>query len=70
MQRSDFNTDKFKEIQSKAETTVQNLRPHEEYKEFIEKYKLVSWINLSLGYVDPNHQFYSIINSIYAYIVS
>ncbi|XP_073952561.1 tyrosine-protein kinase Fer isoform X4 [Choristoneura fumiferana] len=39
VQRSDFNTDKFKEIQSKAETTVQNLRPHEEYKEFIEKYK-------------------------------
>ncbi|KAI8421033.1 hypothetical protein MSG28_008162 [Choristoneura fumiferana] len=33
VQRSDFNTDKFKEIQSKAETTVQNLRPHEDLVE-------------------------------------
>ncbi|XP_072929316.1 tyrosine-protein kinase Fer isoform X4 [Epargyreus clarus] len=39
VQRSDFSTDKFKEIQSKIELTVQNLRPHEEYKEFIDKYK-------------------------------
>ncbi|XP_045496190.1 tyrosine-protein kinase Fer isoform X2 [Colias croceus] len=39
VQRSDFSTDKFKEIQSKTETTVQNLRPQEEYKEFMEKYK-------------------------------
>ncbi|XP_063542147.1 tyrosine-protein kinase Fer isoform X2 [Cydia strobilella] len=39
VQRSDFNTDKFREIQSKVDSTVQNLKPHEEYKEFIEKYK-------------------------------
>ncbi|XP_063827587.1 tyrosine-protein kinase Fer isoform X3 [Ostrinia nubilalis] len=39
VQRSDFSTDKFREIQSKIETTVQNLRPQDEYKEFIEKYK-------------------------------
>ncbi|XP_063388678.1 tyrosine-protein kinase Fer isoform X3 [Cydia fagiglandana] len=39
VQRSDFNTDKFREIQSKVDSTVQNLKPHEEYKEFIDKYK-------------------------------
>lgn len=39
VQRSDFSTDKFREIQSKIESTVTNLRPQEEYKEFIEKYK-------------------------------
>ncbi|XP_061704531.1 tyrosine-protein kinase Fer isoform X3 [Cydia pomonella] len=39
VQRSDFNTDKFREIQSKVDSTVQNLKPHEEYKEFLEKYK-------------------------------
>ncbi|XP_047997014.1 tyrosine-protein kinase Fer isoform X3 [Leguminivora glycinivorella] len=39
VQRSDFSTDKFREIQSKVDSTVQNLKPHEEYKEFIEKYK-------------------------------
>lgn len=38
-QRSDFSTDKFREIQSKIELTIQNLRPQDEYKEFIEKYK-------------------------------
>ncbi|CAH0723870.1 unnamed protein product, partial [Brenthis ino] len=39
VQRSDFSSDKFREIQSKIESTVTNLRPQEEYKEFIEKYK-------------------------------
>ncbi|KAJ8724532.1 hypothetical protein PYW08_016006 [Mythimna loreyi] len=39
VQRSDFSTDKFREIQTKIETTIQNLRPQDEYKEFIEKYK-------------------------------
>ncbi|XP_045514859.1 tyrosine-protein kinase Fer isoform X1 [Pieris brassicae] len=39
VQRSDFSTDKFKEIQGKTETTVQNLKPQEEYKDFMEKYK-------------------------------
>ncbi|CAK1543921.1 unnamed protein product [Leptosia nina] len=39
VQRSDFSTDKFKEIQSKSETTVQNLKPQEEYRDFMEKYK-------------------------------
>ncbi|KAM3966984.1 tyrosine-protein kinase Fer isoform 2-T2 [Aphomia sociella] len=39
VQRSDFSTDKFREIQSKVESTIQNLRPQDEYKEFIEKYK-------------------------------
>ncbi|XP_059053619.1 tyrosine-protein kinase Fer isoform X1 [Achroia grisella] len=39
VQRSDFSTDKFREIQSKIESTIQNLRPQDEYKEFIEKYK-------------------------------
>ncbi|XP_023943526.1 tyrosine-protein kinase Fer isoform X1 [Bicyclus anynana] len=39
VQRSDFSTDKFREIQSKVESTVQNLRPQDEYKEFMEKYK-------------------------------
>ncbi|XP_050666858.1 tyrosine-protein kinase Fer isoform X2 [Leptidea sinapis] len=39
VQRSDYSTDKFREIQSKIETTVQNIKPHEEYKEFMEKYK-------------------------------
>ncbi|KAJ0177696.1 hypothetical protein K1T71_006569 [Dendrolimus kikuchii] len=39
VQRSDFSTDKFREIQSKIELTIQNLRPQDEYKEFIEKYK-------------------------------
>lgn len=38
-QRSDFGTEKFKEIQNKIESTVQNLRPQEEYKEFIDKYR-------------------------------
>ncbi|XP_045767844.1 tyrosine-protein kinase Fer isoform X2 [Maniola jurtina] len=39
VQRSDFSTDKFREIQTKVESTVQNLRPQDEYKEFMEKYK-------------------------------
>ncbi|CAG9579902.1 unnamed protein product [Danaus chrysippus] len=39
VQRADFTSEKFKEIQNKVESVVQNLRPHEEYKEFIEKYK-------------------------------
>lgn len=39
VQRGDFSTEKFREIQTKIETTVQNLRPQDEYKEFIEKYK-------------------------------
>ncbi|XP_047532010.1 tyrosine-protein kinase Fer isoform X1 [Vanessa atalanta] len=39
VQRSDFGTEKFKEIQNKIESSVQNLRPQEEYKEFIEKYR-------------------------------
>ncbi|XP_052748523.1 tyrosine-protein kinase Fer isoform X2 [Galleria mellonella] len=39
VQRSDFSTDKFREIQTKVESTIQNLRPQDEYKEFIEKYK-------------------------------
>lgn len=39
VQRSDYSTDKFREIQTKIETTVQNLRPQDEYKDFIEKYK-------------------------------
>ncbi|XP_060801957.1 tyrosine-protein kinase Fer isoform X1 [Amyelois transitella] len=39
VQRTDFSSDKFKEIQNKIETNVQNLRPQDEYKEFIEKYK-------------------------------
>ncbi|XP_041968248.1 tyrosine-protein kinase Fer isoform X2 [Aricia agestis] len=39
VQRSDFSTDKFREIQSKIETSIQNLRPQDEYKEFMEKYK-------------------------------
>ncbi|KOB67757.1 Tyrosine-protein kinase Fps85D, partial [Operophtera brumata] len=39
VQRSDYSTEKFREIQTKIETTVQNLRPQDEYKEFIEKYK-------------------------------
>lgn len=39
VQRSDYSTDKFREIQTKIETTIQNLRPQDEYKEFIEKYK-------------------------------
>ncbi|KAG6441774.1 tyrosine-protein kinase Fer isoform X2 [Manduca sexta] len=39
VQRSDFSTEKFREIQTKVETTIQNLRPQDEYKEFIEKYK-------------------------------
>ncbi|CAH2040361.1 unnamed protein product, partial [Iphiclides podalirius] len=39
VQRSDFSTDKFREIQSKVESTVQNLKPQDEYKEFMEKYK-------------------------------
>lgn len=41
VQRSDFSTDKFREIQGKIESSVQSLRPQEEYKEFIEKYKSV-----------------------------
>ncbi|XP_045535384.1 tyrosine-protein kinase Fer isoform X2 [Papilio machaon] len=39
VQRSDFSTDKFREITSKVETTIQNLKPQDEYKEFMEKYK-------------------------------
>ncbi|XP_068624353.1 tyrosine-protein kinase Fer isoform X2 [Battus philenor] len=39
VQRSDFSTDKFREIQSKVESTIQNLKPQDEYKEFMEKYK-------------------------------
>nr|XP_012549644.2 tyrosine-protein kinase Fer isoform X1 [Bombyx mori] len=39
VQRSDYSTEKFREIQTKVETTVQNLRPQDEYKEFLEKYK-------------------------------
>ncbi|KAJ2947392.1 hypothetical protein O0L34_g17162 [Tuta absoluta] len=39
VQKCDFGTDKFKEIQTKMESAVQNLKPQEEYKEFIEKYK-------------------------------
>ncbi|CAB3250473.1 unnamed protein product [Arctia plantaginis] len=39
VQRSDYSTDKFREIQTKIETTIQNLRPQDEYKEFLEKYK-------------------------------
>lgn len=39
VQRADFTSEKFREIQNKVESVVQNLRPQEEYKEFIEKYK-------------------------------
>ncbi|CAG4982707.1 unnamed protein product [Parnassius apollo] len=39
VQRSDFSTDKFRDIQSKVESTIQNLKPQDEYKEFMEKYK-------------------------------
>ncbi|CAH2981717.1 unnamed protein product [Chilo suppressalis] len=39
VQRGDFSTEKFREIQSKIETTVQNIRPQDEYKEFLEKYR-------------------------------
>ncbi|XP_046967353.1 tyrosine-protein kinase Fer isoform X3 [Vanessa cardui] len=39
VQRSDFGTEKFKDIQNKIESSVQNLRPQEEYKEFFEKYR-------------------------------
>lgn len=39
VQRSDFGTEKFKEIQTKMDNAVQNLKPQEEYKEFVEKYK-------------------------------
>ncbi|XP_053605754.1 tyrosine-protein kinase Fer isoform X1 [Plodia interpunctella] len=39
IQRTDFSSDKFREIQNKIETNVQHLRPQDEYKEFIEKYK-------------------------------
>lgn len=39
VQRSDFGTEKFKEIQNKMDNAVQNLKPQEEYKEFVEKYK-------------------------------
>lgn len=39
VQRSDYSTDKFREIQTKIETTIQNLRPQDEYKEFLEKYR-------------------------------
>lgn len=50
VQRSDFGTDKFKETQSKAETAVQNLKPQEEYKELIEKYKLAMFYLLHCSF--------------------
>ncbi|CAK1587076.1 unnamed protein product [Parnassius mnemosyne] len=39
VRRSDFSTDKFREIQGRVECTIQNLKPQDEYKEFMEKYK-------------------------------
>lgn len=38
-QRSDLSSDKFRELQSKIESAVQNLRPQDEYKELTDKYK-------------------------------
>ncbi|XP_037975747.2 tyrosine-protein kinase Fer isoform X2 [Plutella xylostella] len=38
-QRTDLSGDKFREIQSKIEASIQNLRPQDEYREFLDKYK-------------------------------
>lgn len=39
VQRCDLGGEKFRESQNKIESIIQNLRPQDEYKEFIDKYK-------------------------------
>lgn len=36
---SDFTSEKFKEIQRKVESSIESVKPSEEYKDFTEKYK-------------------------------
>lgn len=39
IQSSNITSDKFREIQKHIETTIQNVNPSEEYREFTEKHK-------------------------------
>lgn len=40
VQHGDFTAEKFKEIQRRIETNIQNVNPAEEYRDFTEKHKL------------------------------
>lgn len=47
VQHGDFTAEKFKEIHRRIETNIQNVNPAEEYRDFTEKHKSVTFLLIS-----------------------